>query len=173
MEKKVLCASSLSGETLIWTENVTAEISENVLFAAMVTNPETGARILSFCPVKTLAKDQNLYRKSMLALLSNGFSSAYEPEPEIAARYRSLVEDEKRFSAFLANFCECRDHDPERLRMAMEEQRQAQILAEEERTRDLAPPHKLVLDGKTSVKSTSGNVITAAFREGQLFEEDD
>ena len=172
-EKKVWCASNLSGETIIWSEGGDEyRDKEAVLFVAMVTNPDTGARILSFCPVKPLTKDQDLCRDTMEVILNHGgYVDPYEPEPGISQAYLALVEDELRFDAFLANFCQCRDHDKERVRQMVEEQQRAKMIEDAERLRDLPAPPEEKLNGKSAVKRVDDNVICAAFRTDQLFED--
>ena len=174
-EKKVWCASNLSGETIIWSEGSQYRDKEAVLFVAMVTNPDTGARILSFCPVKPLTKDQGLCRDTMEVILNHGgYVDPYEPEPGISQAYLALVEDELRFDAFLANFCQCRDHDKERVRQMVEEQQRAKLIEDieaRERLSSLPAPPEEKLNGKSAVKRVDDNVICAAFRADQLFED--
>lgn len=171
-EKKVWCASNLSGETIIWCEGSPYRDKEAVLFVAMVTNPDTGARILSFCPVKPLTKDQGLCRDTMEVILNHGgYVDPYEPEPGISQAYLALVEDKARFDAFIANFCQCRDHDKERVRKMVEEQQRAKLIEDAERLRDLPVPLEEKLNGKSAVKRVDDNVICAAFRTDQLFED--
>lgn len=173
-EKKVWCASSLSGETIIWSEESSYCDKEAVLFVAMVSNPDTGARILSFCPVKPLTKDQSLCRDTLAVVLNQGgYLDPYEPEPGISQAYLALVEDKARFDAFLSNFCQCREHDKERMRQVADERERAKMIEDAERLRDLPTPPEEKLNGKSAVKRVDDNVICAAFRTDQLFEEDD